>query len=299
MVVMDDADVDLAVEGALFGGFGTAGRRSTSLGTAIVHESSTTSSSPSSPSGWSRRRSAIRSTRCCTADVDERFAERFEDWLGLVQDHQAVTARRREGGSRRSACGLRGRPEAGHPLPPEARLGVTADDVLYSMKTFGRIVGAAKPSLIDEAMEAGERPWLRALGLILSTRSGEARLLLPRSGSWAAWWLVKTPIFCAEGVLALWAATGKSCNGSRQSGTGVDDESTRWKLDETGTTRASSRRPRWTSWSCPRTWTSGSSATAGTSPTRRRGRSSPRRRCSRGPRRPSSCRSRCSRPSRS
>src|SRR5215208_5456621 len=38
MVVMDDADVDLAVEGALFGGYGTAGQRCTSLGTAIVHE---------------------------------------------------------------------------------------------------------------------------------------------------------------------------------------------------------------------------------------------------------------------
>ena len=33
MVVMDDADLDLAVEGALFGGFGTAGQRCTSLGT--------------------------------------------------------------------------------------------------------------------------------------------------------------------------------------------------------------------------------------------------------------------------
>ena len=38
MVVMDDADLDLAVEGALFGGFGTAGQRCTSLGTAIVHD---------------------------------------------------------------------------------------------------------------------------------------------------------------------------------------------------------------------------------------------------------------------
>ena len=36
---MDDADLDLAVEGALFGGFGTAGQRCTSLGTAIVHAS--------------------------------------------------------------------------------------------------------------------------------------------------------------------------------------------------------------------------------------------------------------------
>src|SRR5918994_5046315 len=38
LVVMPDADLDLAVEGALFSGFGTAGQRCTSLGTAIVHE---------------------------------------------------------------------------------------------------------------------------------------------------------------------------------------------------------------------------------------------------------------------
>src|SRR3954468_8864732 len=38
LVVMDDADLDLAVEGALFSGFGTAGQRCTSLGVAIVHE---------------------------------------------------------------------------------------------------------------------------------------------------------------------------------------------------------------------------------------------------------------------
>src|SRR4051812_46414346 len=38
LVVLQDADLDLAVEGALFSGFGTAGQRCTSLGTAIVDE---------------------------------------------------------------------------------------------------------------------------------------------------------------------------------------------------------------------------------------------------------------------
>src|SRR3954468_357174 len=38
MVVTADADLDLAIEGALFGGFGTAGQRCTSLGTVIVAE---------------------------------------------------------------------------------------------------------------------------------------------------------------------------------------------------------------------------------------------------------------------
>src|SRR2546421_9778879 len=39
MLVTPSARLDLAVEGALFAGFGTAGQRCTSLGTVIVHES--------------------------------------------------------------------------------------------------------------------------------------------------------------------------------------------------------------------------------------------------------------------
>src|SRR3954470_13814276 len=88
MVVMDDADVDLAVEGALFGGFGTAGQRCTSLGTAIVHDSV--------HDEFVRKldeRLRAASLGDPTEDVlygpmlHERFAERFEDWLGLIRDH--------------------------------------------------------------------------------------------------------------------------------------------------------------------------------------------------------------------
>jgi acyl-CoA reductase-like NAD-dependent aldehyde dehydrogenase len=39
MVVMEDANIDLALDGALFAGFGTAGQRCTSLGTLWIHES--------------------------------------------------------------------------------------------------------------------------------------------------------------------------------------------------------------------------------------------------------------------
>ena len=43
MVVTASADLALAVEGALFSGFGTAGQRCTSLGTVLVHRSRSTS----------------------------------------------------------------------------------------------------------------------------------------------------------------------------------------------------------------------------------------------------------------
>src|SRR5690606_14046515 len=92
MVVLPDADLDLAVEGALFSGFGTAGQRCTSLGTAIVHEAVYDE--------FLARFSAAVATAPIgdpTADVvygpmlSERFAARFEDWLKLVGDHHQVS----------------------------------------------------------------------------------------------------------------------------------------------------------------------------------------------------------------
>src|SRR6185312_13472334 len=86
MVVMDDADLDLAVEGALFAGFGTAGQRCTSLGTAIVHES---------VHGEFVRQLDERLRASAIGDptqdvlygpmIHERFATRFEEWLGLIK----------------------------------------------------------------------------------------------------------------------------------------------------------------------------------------------------------------------
>ena len=100
---MPDADLDLAVEGALFSGFGTAGQRCTSLGTAIVHESI--------HDEFMRRLTARRSRRRRSATrpqdvlygpmIHERFAERFEDWLGLIRDHHTrVGLDRHAAGSR-------------------------------------------------------------------------------------------------------------------------------------------------------------------------------------------------------
>src|SRR3954462_1009281 len=91
LVVMDDADLDLAVEGALFSGFGTAGQRCTSLGVAVVHEDV--------HDEFVKRldeRTRAAAIGDPTEDVlygpmlHERFAERFEDWLGLIEDHHEV-----------------------------------------------------------------------------------------------------------------------------------------------------------------------------------------------------------------
>ena len=86
MVVTADADLDLAVEGALFGGFGTAGQRCTRLGTVIVHESVHERVRPLVRRGRApARRSATRArTSSMGPLLAPHFAERYEEYLGWI-----------------------------------------------------------------------------------------------------------------------------------------------------------------------------------------------------------------------
>src|SRR5439155_21186487 len=91
LVVMPDADLDLAVEGSLFGGFGAAGQRCTSLGTVIVHESV-------HDEFLSRFTRAVETAPIGDPFEDvlygpmisARFCRRFEGWRELVQPHHKV-----------------------------------------------------------------------------------------------------------------------------------------------------------------------------------------------------------------
>src|ERR671914_235856 len=91
LVVMPDADLDLAVEGALFSGFGTAGQRCTSLGTVIVHQSV-------HDEFISKFAEAVEEAPVGDPSEDvlygpmihERFFERFLGWLELIEPHHSV-----------------------------------------------------------------------------------------------------------------------------------------------------------------------------------------------------------------
>src|SRR5215203_4954074 len=143
LVVMDDADLDLAVEGALFSGFGTAGQRCTSLGVAVVHEAV-------HDEFVSRLDHAVRAAAIGdpTEDVlygpmlHERFAERFEEWLGLIGEHHEVLGSSATGriGADQPRDGFVGDPDAGLFYHPVIVTGVTKEDELYTTETFGPIV---------------------------------------------------------------------------------------------------------------------------------------------------------------
>ena len=229
MVVMDDADIPLAVEGALFGGFGTAGQRCTSLGTAIVHESVHDEFVRALDERL--RSSAIGDP---TQDVlygpmiHERFAERFEQWLGLIEDHHTVLGSDHRGriSSDTPWGNFVGDAEAGIYYHPAIVDGVTIDDEIYRTETFGPIIGVATFSTFDEAMELANNHGYGLSSSIYTTNPLHAFRFRERIT--AGMVSVNNSTSGAEAHLPF-GGNGKSGNGSRQSGIWVLDQFTRWQ----------------------------------------------------------------------
>ena len=229
LVVMPDAELDLAVEGALFSGFGTAGQRCTSLGTVMAHESI--------HDDFLARFTAATEAAAIgdpTQDVlygpmiDERFHQRFQDWLGLIKDHHTVSGSSATGPitSESPREGFVGDPDAGLYNHPTIIDGVTAEDDLYSTETFGPIVGVATFKDFDEAIELANGHGYGLSASIYTTSPKSAFGFRERVS--AGMVSVNNSTSGAEAHLPF-GGNGKSGNGSRQSGIWVLDQFTRWQ----------------------------------------------------------------------
>jgi aldehyde dehydrogenase (NAD+) len=229
LVVMPDADLDLAVQGAVFSGFATAGQRCTSLGTALVHESV-------HDEFLSRFDAAVREapigdpTRPVLYGpmMNRRFLDRFLGWLDLVQPHHKLhgstgTGRITPDNPRQ---GFVGEPEEGLYCHPTIVDGVTRDDDLYRTETFGPIVGVATFEDFDQMIDLANRHGY-GLSSAIYTRSPIDAFRF-REGISAGMVSVNNSTAGAEAHLPF-GGNGKSGNGSRQSGMWVLDQFTRWQ----------------------------------------------------------------------
>jgi alpha-ketoglutaric semialdehyde dehydrogenase len=229
MVVTPSADLDLAVEGALFAGFGTAGQRCTSLGTVIVHESR--------HDDFVARLSAATAEAVVgdpTGDVlfgpllDARFATRFEEYLGWIRPHHTVSGS--TGLGRITAdnprLGFVGSSADGLFYHPTIVDGVRPDDALFRNETFGPIVGVTTYSTMDEAIRLANLPGYGLSSSIYTTEPADVFAF--RRGIGAGMVSVNNSTSGAEAHLPF-GGNGKSGNGSRQSGRWVLDQFTRWQ----------------------------------------------------------------------
>jgi len=229
MVIAPDAELDLAVEGALFSGFGTAGQRCTSLGTVIVH-------ADLHDEFVRRFDAAVRAATIGdpTGDVlygpllDEKFADGFEKVLGWVTAHHRVLGSSAVGRITGAAPrdGFVGDPEAGLFYHPVVLDGVRPGDEVFQQETFGPLVGVTTYRDFDEAVELANAPGYGLSAAIYTTDPATAFRFRNRVG--AGMVSVNNSTSGAEAHLPF-GGNGKSGNGSRQSGIWVLDQFTRWQ----------------------------------------------------------------------
>ena len=229
MVVTPSADLDLAVEAALFAGFGTAGQRCTSLGTVIAHESV-------HEEFLARFDAATRAAVIGdpAGDVlygpmlDARFAARFEEYLGWIRPHHTVLGSSATGRITpdRPRAGFAGDPEAGIFYHPVIVDGVRPDDDIFRHETFGPMVGVTRYRAMDEAIALANAPGYGLSSAIYTGRADDAFAF--RRGIGAGMVSVNNSTSGAEAHLPF-GGNGKSGNGSRQSGIWVLDQFTRWQ----------------------------------------------------------------------
>jgi aldehyde dehydrogenase (NAD+) len=229
LVVMPDADLDLAAEGALFSGFGTAGQRCTSLGTVIVEEGV--------HDEFMRRFNGLVEEAAIGDPfgevlygpmIHERFQERFLGWLELIRDHHSVSGSSATGRitADNPRAGFVGDPDAGLFCHPTIVDGVTIEDEIYRTETFGPIVGVATFGDFDEALELANA---HGYGLSSAIYTNDPKSAFRfRSGVSAGMVSVNNSTSGAEAHLPF-GGNGKSGNGSRQSGIWVLDQFTRWQ----------------------------------------------------------------------
>ncbi|HEY9409359.1 MAG TPA: aldehyde dehydrogenase family protein [Jiangellaceae bacterium] len=227
LVVTPSADLDLAVEGALFSGFGTAGQRCTSLGTVIVHESL-------HDEFVERFTAAVAAAAVGdpAQDVlmgpllDAKFATRYEEYLGWIQPHHTVIGATGRIDADHPREGFVGDPTAGLYYHPAVVDGVRPGDEIFDNETFGPLVGITTYSTLTEAIELANAPGYGLSSSIYTTDPADAFAF--RRGISAGMVSINNSTSGAEAHLPF-GGNGKSGNGSRQSGLWVLDQFTRWQ----------------------------------------------------------------------
>ena len=229
LVVMPDANLDLAVEGAIFSGFAFGGQRCTSLGTVFCHRSvhkaflkKFSDTLAARPLGDPTRNVLFGPL------MHERFFERFLEYLDLIQPHHKLHGSSGVGRITRSnpRKGFVGTPGKGLFVHPTIVDGIRPDDDLYHTETFGPLVGVGVFDTMDEAIALANGHGY-GLSSAIYTTSPESAFRF-RAGVSAGMLSVNNSTAGAESHLPF-GGNGKSGNGGRQSGMWVLDQFTRWQ----------------------------------------------------------------------
>ncbi len=230
LIVCDDANIDLALEGALFSGFATAGQRCTSLGNLIVQDKIYDQFLDK----FIKRAKSIaigdptKASNLYGPLISERFLRSHESHLKtLIKPHHEMPL----GPGGWIGHGVSwdkfdGNGEHGLYARPNIVLNVTMADAIYSTETFGPLFNVLKFSDFDEAMAMAND---HGFGLSSAIYTNDPqRIYHFKQDITAGMSSINNSTTGAEAHLPF-GGNGKSGNGGRQSGIWVVDQFTKWQ----------------------------------------------------------------------
>ena len=229
LIVCQDADIDLAVEGALFSGLGTAGQRCTSLGNLIldakIHDKFV--------ERLIKRVSEIKIGDPMAEGIlygpmiSERFLRNHLTHLETLIDkhHELPLGKGGWIGHGVEWKNFVGSPEHGFFARPNVVLNVKLGDRIYDTETFGPLFNVMKFQDFDEAMKMANQ---HGFGLSSAIYTITPNLIYRfKTEITAGMSSINNSTTGAEAHLPF-GGNGKSGNGSRQSGIWVIDQFTKW-----------------------------------------------------------------------
>ena len=229
MIVCADANIDLAVDGALFSGFGTAGQRCTSLGNLILDEKI----HDQFIERLIKRTQTLRIGEPFSAEntygpmISKRFLDNHLGHLStlIAAHHELPLGRGGHIGHGVEWAHFDGDAKHGLYARPNIVLNVRMDDAIYSTETFGPLFNVLKSSGIDQAMEMANR---HGYGLSSAIYTNDPQTIYKfKTEITAGMSSINNSTTGAEAHLPF-GGNGKSGNGGRQSGIWVLDQFTKW-----------------------------------------------------------------------
>ena len=229
LVVMPSADIDNAVAGAYWGGFGTAGQRCTSLGNLILHKDIY-------DEFMEKFMAKVKSTRIGDSlkheDVlygpmlSEKYAVDFLKGIDMVEADGATKL----WGEGRITIGntpdnFQGSPEGGVFMWPHVYSGVTEDMKCFHEEVFGPVVTVVKADDFDHALHlANASPYGLSSAIYTNERLEAYRF---KTGIKAGMTGINNSTTGAEAHLPFGGVKG-SGNGTRESGIWVIEAYSYW-----------------------------------------------------------------------
>lgn len=230
LVILADADLDLAIEGALWASFGTAGQRCTSAGNLIVDRSVL----PVVRSELVRRAAALKIGDPQDESVDygpfinQRFLDRWllQRTTGLEDGAELALDGRRIAQDPERVGSFSGDAERGLYASPRIFEKVGSTMRIFQEECFGPTVNLVAVDGLDSAIEAANAtPY--GLSSAIYTRDAHAMLRFKQEIR-AAMTSINNSTTGAEAHLPF-GGNGWSGNGTRESGIWVLDAYTRWQ----------------------------------------------------------------------